>query len=159
MNKRQKAILTEFIAVLVVTAIAVVAMISFKDLVNRSEAIGAMKSLGKEVHRYQEEHEQGFLPPESWVHKIKEDLPGSARLGDLQYRGLWIDFESTPDEILAYAEKNYRSLLLDEGYVVLRLDGRVEWLGKQEFEALLARQQRQGELEMLQRRLSDLKTQ
>ncbi|MHA2497430.1 MAG: hypothetical protein ACXAEI_18310 [Candidatus Hodarchaeales archaeon] len=147
MNKRQKAILAEFLAVMLITAVAVLAMINFKDWVNRSEAIRAMESLSKKILEYRQTH--GSVPPKSWVDEQTERLPGYVRLGDLQYRGLWIDFESTPDEILAYAERNYKSLLVEKGYVVLRLDGRVEWLGKQEFETLLARQQSQSEIQML----------
>jgi hypothetical protein len=54
---------------------------------------------------------------------------------------LWIDFESPGDEILAYTEKKYPSSFLSDGFVVLRLNGRVEWMGKEEFKKLLAQQQ------------------
>ncbi|MHC4362377.1 MAG: hypothetical protein ACYSTZ_06085, partial [Planctomycetota bacterium] len=102
MNKRQKAILMEFVVVIVITAVAVLAMINFKDWVNRSEAIGAMESLSKKVLKYRQTH--GSVPPRSCVDEQRENLPGYVRLGNFRYRGLWIDFESTPDEILAYAE-------------------------------------------------------
>ena len=148
MNKRQKAILVKFIIVIVITAVAVVAMINFKDWVNRSEAMRAMEHLGQVVLQYRKNH--GSVPPESYVDGIKEDLEGHVRLGNLRYRARWLDFESTPDEILAYTEKNYRSLLVGKGYVVLRLDGRVEWMGKREFETLLAQHQSPMEIQMLQ---------
>jgi len=157
MNRQQKTILIEFAVVMVITAIAVVTMINFKDWVNRSEAMRAMEQLGQIVIRYRQEH--GSVPPESYVDSIKEDLEGYVRLGKLRYRGLWIDFESTPDEILAYTEKNYRSVFVDKGYVVLRLDGRVQWLSKQECETLLARQQSQKEIQMLQEQLEHLQSQ
>ena len=157
MNRQQKTILIEFAVVMVITAIAVVTMINFKDWVNRSEAMRAMEQLGQIVIQYRQEH--GSVPPESYVDSIKEDLEGHVRLGKLQYRGLWIDFESTPDEILAYTEKNYRSVFVDKGYVVLRLDGRVQWLSKQECETLLARQQSQKEIQMLQEQLEHLQSQ
>jgi len=134
---------------MVITAIAVVAMINFKDWVNRSEAIRAMEHLSQIVLAYQKEY--GSVPPESYVDKIKEKLEGRARLGKLQYRARWIDFESTPDEILAYAEKKYRSPLVGKGYVVLRLNGRVEWMDKQKFEKILALQQSPMEIEMLKK--------
>ena len=139
MNKRQKAILTNFTIVIVITAIAVVAMINFKDWVNRSEAIRAMEYLGQIVLQYRKE--QGLVPSESWVDRQRGNLPGHVRLGNLQYRARWLDFESGPDEILAYTKKDYRSSFLSEGFVVLRLDGRVEWMDKQEIETLLAQQQ------------------
>ena len=148
MNKHQKVILIKFTTVIVVTAIAVVAMINVKDWINRSEAMRAMEHLGQRVLEYRKAH--GSVPPESYVTNIKETLEGHVRLGNLQYRARWIDFESTPEEILAYAEQKYPSSLLNDGFVVLRLSGRVEWLGKQEFEKVLARQQSQKEIEILQ---------
>ena len=147
MNKRQKAILIKIITVTVVTTIAVIAMLNVKDLINRSEAMRAMKHLGREVLEYKQAH--GSLPSEFYVHSIERKLEGYARLGKLYYRALWLDFDSTPDEILAYSEKKYRSLFLDDGYVVLRFDGRVEWMGKQEFETLLSQQQTPMEIQML----------
>ena len=148
MNRRQKTILRDFATVIVITAIAVVAMIIFKDFVNRSEAIRAMEDLGQRVLKYRQKH--SLVPPKSWVDRERENLPGNVRLGNLQYRALWIDFESTPDEILAYTERNYNSLFLGDGFIVLRLDGRVEWMGKQKFQILLARQQSPEEIKMLQ---------
>jgi hypothetical protein len=149
MNRRQKTILMHFTIVIVITAVAVVAMINFKDWVNRSEGMRAMKQLGQWVNRsegmramkqlgqivlkYRKEY--GSIPPESYVDRIKESLEGHVRLGHLQYRAQWIKFESSTDEILAYTEKNYRSLL-GKGFIVLRLDGRVEWMKKQEFQTL-----------------------
>jgi len=149
MNKRQKAILLEFVTVILATVIAVIAMINFKDWVNRSEAIGAMEQLSQEVLRYRKEY--GAVPPESYVTSIKKNLKGWVRLGDLKYRAQWIDLEATPDEILAYTEKTYPSSLLNDGYVVLRLDGRVEWMGKQQLENLLAQQQSKVEIDMLRK--------
>lgn len=149
MNRRQKAILAEFVTVIVITAIAVVAMVNFKDWVSRSEAMRAMEHLSRIVLQYQDEH--GLVPPESYVKRVKESLEGHVRLGNLRYRARWIDFEATPDEILAYTERSYRSLLVDKGYVVLRLDGRVEWMDKQKFETLLAQQQSPLETRATQR--------
>ena len=131
-----------------VTVIAVVAMINFKDWVNRSEAMGAMKQLGQVVLEYRKEH--GLVPPESHVNEVKE-MRGWVRLGNLKYRAQWIDIGASPDEILAYAEKKYPSSLLNDGYVVLRLDGRVEWIEKQQFEKLLTQQQSKMEIDMLRR--------
>ena len=148
MNKRQKAILVKFITVIVITAVAVVAMINFKDWVNRSEAMRAMEQLGQIVLQYRKNH--GSVPPKSYIDGIKEDLEGHVRLADRRYRARWLDLESTPDELLAYTEKKYHSLLAGKGYVVLRLNGRVEWMGKREFEALLAQHQSPMEIQMLQ---------
>ena len=149
MNRRQKAILIEFAVVIAVTAIAIVALINFKDWVNRSEAMRAMEHLGRIVLQYRKE--RGSVPPESYVKGIRESLPGHVRLGNLQYRALWINFECPPDEILAYTKRNYHSLLFGNGFIVLRLDGRVKWMDKQEFETLLAQQQSPVEIEMLRK--------
>jgi hypothetical protein len=149
MNRRQKAILIQFVFVVIATAAAVIAMINFKDLVNRSESMRAMEHLGRIVLQYRKEN--GSVPPDSFVDNIKEGLEGSARLGVLQYRGQWIDFECSPDEILAYTYRNYHSLALSEGYVLLRLDGRVEWMNKKEFESLLAKRQSPVEIQMQHR--------
>ncbi|MBW8038374.1 MAG: hypothetical protein FVQ85_00045 [Planctomycetes bacterium] len=153
MNRRQKSILKDFAIVIVITAIAVVAMINFKDWVNRSEAMRAMEHLRRRVGQYRDEH--GSVPPKSWVDRQRENLPGNIRLGNLQYRARWITFESTPDEFLAYTEANY-NLLVGKGYIVLRLgavlrdDGHPEWIDRKEFETLLAQQQSPEEIQILQ---------
>lgn len=150
MNKRQRKTIREFLLIIAITAAAVLAMMNFKDWTNRSEAIRAMGQLSRQVQLYRKEH--GMVPPQSFVDRVEETLQGYVRLGKLDYRGIWINFESSDDEILAYSERKFRSLLVGSGYVVLRLDGRVEWLGKNEFEAILAKQQSQYEVEVLQER-------
>lgn len=140
--------MAESVTVIAVTAVAVIAMINLKDWVNRSEALRAMEQLGKKILEYRQTN--GSVPPQSFVDIQKERVEGHVRLGSLRYRAQWIDFDATKDEILAYSEKKYRSLLLGHGYVVLRLDGRVEWMGKGQFEKLLAQQQSPTEIEMTQ---------
>ena len=124
---------------MVITVVAVVAMINFKDWVNRSEAMRAMEQLGRIVLAYRKDN--GSVPSQAYVEGVKENLEGAVRLGDLQYRARWLDFDSGPDEILAYTDKKYHSLLVGSGFIVLRLDGSVEWMDKQKFETLLAAQQ------------------
>jgi hypothetical protein len=148
MNRRQKAILTNIVTVITVTVFAVIALINFKDWVNRSEAIRAIENLGQVALQYRKE--RGLVPPQSYVDRIREELPGSVRLGKLQYRGLWIDFESSDDEILAYVKKEYHSSFFSNGFIVLRLDGRVEWMDEKKFKELLAQQQSPIEIQMLQ---------
>ena len=131
---------------MVITTIAVVAMVGFKDYVNRSEAIRAMEHLGQILLQYRKSH--GQVPPESYVASIKDQLHGHVRLGNLQYRARWIDLESPPDEILAYSEQGYHFLVIGSGVIVLRLDGRVEWMGQKEFGTLLAAQQSPAEVQL-----------
>jgi hypothetical protein len=151
MNKRQKAVLTNAVTVLVITGIAVAAMINLKNRVNRSEAMRAMEHLSRIVLQYREKY--GIFPPESYINRIREELEGYARLGEVIYRAQYITFESKSDEILAYTRRYHSSWLFGEKYIVLRLDGRVEWMDRQEFETLLARQQSSQELEMLHKKL------
>jgi hypothetical protein len=151
MNRRQKAILRNTTTVIVVTAIAVIAMINLKNWVNRSESMRAMEDLGRIVSQYRGKY--SCVPSESYVDGIKEELEGHARLGKMIYRAQWIDFESKPDAILAYTEQPYSSWLFGKQHIVLRLDGRVEWMDKREFEALLAKQQSSQEIELLHKKL------
>jgi len=141
--------LAEVVTVLVLTLGAVVAMINFKDYVNRSEAITAMQQVGRLVLNHQAQ--TGKVPPESMIQSRMKDIKGSARLSSFVYRGLWIDFEAEPNAILAYAEKNYPSSLLDDGYVVLQFDGKVSWMQDDEFEPLLDQQQSDVEKDMARR--------
>ncbi len=140
MNKRQKALLTESIIIIVMTAAAVVAMINLKQWVSRSETIQVMEQLGQVVLQYRKEH--GSLPSGDDVKSIQEKLQEEVRLNKFQYRAQWIDIDSAPDEVLAYTEKKFRASLLSDGYVVIRLDGRVEWMGKEKFQKLLGQQRR-----------------
>jgi type II secretory pathway pseudopilin PulG len=146
-NRRQKDVLIDCTIVIVVTVIAIVSMINFKDWVNRSEAMRAMQHLSQVVLRYR--NENGSVPPQSYVDSIRENLEGHIRLGKLIYRAQWLDLESTPDEILAYSEKKYRSFI-GKGFVVLRLDGTVEWLDKKKFQTILNQQQNPLEIQTLQ---------
>jgi len=139
MNKRQKIIVAKFAAVATVTTIAALAMINIKDLINRSEGIRAMQQLGSGLLNYRQQY--GYLPPESYLDTIRENVQGRARLGKIQYRALWITLESEPNEILAYTEKNYNSLFINDGYIFLLLNGNVEWMEKKKFKKLLESQQ------------------
>jgi len=138
MNRRQKAILVRFLAVAGITLIAVVTMVELKNWVNRAEGMRFMEDLGCRV--LDERRQTGALPSESYLEKIRPQLQGYRRVGKVNYRARWIDLDSTPDEILAYTAKRYRSLLFREGFIVLRLDGRVEWMSKQQFEQLFSQQ-------------------
>lgn len=149
MTARQRALLIESGLVLAATAAAVVAMIHLKDHVNRSEAMRAMGQLGEHVLAYRKEH--GSLPPQSFVDGIEDQLEGAVRIGNVRYRALWIGLDAPGDTILAYSQKRHPSSVLADGYVVLRLDGRVEWMVNAEFEALLSTQQAPGDIEATRR--------
>lgn len=131
--------MAKFAAVTMITAISALAMINIKDLVNRSEGVSAMQQIGAGLLNYRQQY--GYLPPESYLATIREDVQGRLRLGKIKYRALWITLESEPNEILAYTEKSYNSLLIDDGYIYLLLNGEVGWMEKKKFEELLESQQ------------------
>ena len=146
MNKKQKWVLTNFALVILITAAAVLGMIELKNWVNRSEAMRAMEQLQQTVAAYKQKN--GSVSPESYVDGIIKTFAGEPRLGDLYYRAQWIAFDSPPNTILAYVIKNYRSLFSHPGAIVLRFDGRIEWMDKASFDKLIAGQQTPMELEM-----------
>lgn len=148
MNKFQKNVLTNFFVVIVLTSVAVLAMINLKDYVNRSEAMRTMTQLGQHILQYRKEN--GSIPPRSYIDRITEGLSSSIRLGRINYRARWIDFDSPGDEILAYVEQNYNSLLIHSGCVVLRLDGTVEWMDKNTFYSILQKQLKPAEQHLLE---------
>jgi hypothetical protein len=142
MNKRQKALLLESAIIIGITTAAVVAIINLKQWTSRSEAMQIMERLGQIILQYRKEH--GSVPSEDYIRSIEEKLQAQIRLGKLHYRARWISLDSNPDEILAYTEQRFRFSLISDGYVVLRLDGRVQWLGKEGFQKLLSQQQRKS---------------
>jgi hypothetical protein len=148
MNRQQKILVVNFVTVVFVTAVFVVGMMHVKDWLNKSEAIRAMEHIGELVLQYRQKY--GSLPAESYLAPVKAKF---VRLGELHYRAQWIDFDSPADTILAYTKKELRSELVKSGYVVLRLDGQVQWMEKRQFEQLLRQQQTEREIEMLQKRI------
>ena len=149
MTTHKRALLIESLLVLAATVAAVVGMIHLKDYVNRSEAMRAITHLGDLILDHRQK--QGALPPQSFVDDAKGDLEGAARMGSIRYRALWIGPDAPDETILAYSRKRHPSSLLKDGYVVLYLDGRVEWLPASQFESLLAGQQRPAEVEMMKK--------
>jgi hypothetical protein len=148
-NRRQKALLIESVLVLGATAAAVIGMMHLKDHVNRSEAIRAMEGLGTLVLEYRKEHRS--LPPQSYVDSVKSDVEGAVRMGNVRYRALYIGMGAPNDTILAYSEKRHPSSLLKDGFVVLRLDGTVEWMPAAEFTRLFTQQRAPAEPELPER--------
>ena len=149
MNKRQKTMLKEATIIVVITAVAVFAMINFKDYINRSEVIKSLNNLSSVVKKHKETY--GSVPSESYIEQIQDQLQGALRLGGLQYRSRWIDFDSPENTILAYTEKTYKSPFVGSGYVVLMLNGQVEWMSKKEFNEIFATQKKPQELELLRK--------
>jgi len=131
-------LLTESAIVLIATMAAVLGMVQLKDYVNRSEAKRAMTQLGQRILEYRKQY--GSLPPQSFVDSIKGDVEGAVRIGNVSYRARWIGLDAPADTILAYSQKRHPSSLLKDGYVVLRLDGTIEWLPTAQFAALFAKQ-------------------
>ena len=147
MTKLQKNIICNFVSIIIITFIAIAALINFRDYVNWSESMQAMNQLSRIILNYRKAH--GSVPPESYINDVTEELRGKVRLGQITYRARWLDFDAPADEILAYAYKQHNSLFVHNGYIVLRLDGRGEWMKPKKFEELLARQQKQMEKELI----------
>ncbi len=147
MTRRQRNIIINFVSVIIITSIAIAALINFRDYVNWSESMQAMNQLSRIILNYRKAH--GSVPPESYINDVTEELRGKVRLGQIIYRARWLDFDAPPDEILAYVYKKHNSLFVHNGYIVLRLDGRVEWMEPKEFEKLLAKQQKPMEKELI----------
>jgi len=147
MNRRQKSIILNFVLVITFTTAFVIVMLNVKDYVNKSEAIRGMNLLAQQIIQYREK--SNSLPPNSYVQRQKDQLR-LVRLGDLEYRAQWIGYNAEPDTILAYTYKNYR-LMIKRGYVVIRLNGQVEWMLKKEFQELLGKHQTKAEIEILEK--------
>jgi hypothetical protein len=151
MEKRQKKIILKFLSVIAFTAAAVVSMAVLKDVVNKTESLRAMKHLSDEIFNYKKEN--GVTPPQAYINMIKDRLPGYVRLGSLKYRARWIEIGSGPDEILAYSEKKYPLSFLGDGFIVLKLSGKVEWMDPHTFRETLKAQQSQLEIQTTQKEL------
>jgi len=145
MKAKKRVLLIESLLVSAATLVAVTGMIHLKDYVNRSEAVRALNQLGQRIGDYRKQH--GSLPPQSFIDTVEGQVEGSVRLGQLRYRALWIEPGASADTILAYSQKRHPSSLLRDGYVVLYLDGRVEWVVGEAFESQLARQQNRAEVQ------------
>lgn len=150
MTNYKRSLLIQFIVVLLATTAAIVAMLHLKDYVNRSEAMRAMGELGGRILDYRAE--RGSLPPQSFIEDVKSRLDGAVRIGNVRYRALWIGPDASDETILAYSEKRHRSSFLDDGFVVLRLDGTVEWMPSAQFATLFATQRTDAEIETLDAR-------
>jgi type II secretory pathway pseudopilin PulG len=146
MNKKQKKTLLHFLFILALTVIAVLGLLVLRNVINKSEAVKAMQAIGNAVTEYRQQN--NTVPPESWVMRIKERIPGSVRLGEINYRARWLDIDSPPDEILAYTKKDYNSLLTGKGYIVLRLSGKVEWIDPNSFKKQLKARQTPAEIQL-----------
>jgi len=149
MNPRQKSIIIRSVVVVVGTAAFIVAMLNVRDYVNRAEAMRTMEHLGEKVRQYRAKYNS--TPPKSYLIGQRTDLQ-DVRLGDFEYRAPWIEPGASRDTILAYAGKNYQ-FAVGKGYIVMRLDGSVEWMGRAEFKELLSKQQSQAEIKLLQQQL------
>ncbi len=143
MTKYKRSLLIQFTVVALATVAAIVGMLHLKDYVNRSEAMRAMTQLGQRILDYRQSH--GSLPPQSFIDDVKDEVDGAVRIGNVRYRALWIGPDAPAETILGYSEKRHPSSFLRDGFVVLYLDGRVEWLPTAEFQALFATQRAEAE--------------
>jgi len=147
MNSRQKSILVNFFVVIVITILAIGAMANFKNHINRKEAYRAMSYLAERIMQYNRQND--CIPPQRYVEKYEDQAPGHERLKEFHYRARWIRLDAPDDTILAYSKEPYRSMILGDKYLVLRLDGTVEFLSRDKLDSILKKQQDSAELQML----------
>jgi len=146
MNPKQKSIILNFVTVVIITAIFVLVMANVRGLLNKSEATRSMELYGQRVKIYRQQLHS--TPPKSFV--MDQGSISLARLSDINYRAHWISYDAKPDTILGYAYNNF-GLLAGKGYLVMFLNGDVTWMEKKQFEQLLAKQQTQAEIDLLQK--------
>ncbi len=142
--KRQKIIVAKIVAVIVFTILAVFTMYNVKDFINRRESMLAMTQIGEYIVEYKKVN--GSRPSQSNIEEYQKRTEGGVRLGNVEYRAIWINYDAPADTILAYVRKNYHTLLLKSGVIVLRLDGKVEWMEPTVFENQLKSQQTEEEI-------------
>ena len=137
------------IFVFLFTIITIAGLATVKNSINKSEAIRAMKLLGQKVLSYRQKY--GSLPSQRYAMQFINEI-SAVRLMNLQYRAQWIEYGANVHKtVLAYSKKDYKGLV-KAGYIVLWLDGRVEWMKPSEFELILRSQQKKDELDYLKER-------
>jgi hypothetical protein len=144
----QKRLMINLATTAVIIAVFIFAFANFKDYVNKTEAIRAFNQLGQKILDYRKQH--GTLPSESAIAGLKEEIEGSVRIGKIYYRAQWISIDSPPQTIVAYAEKKYSSFI-ESGFVVLLLDGQVQYLPVEQFKEVLEKQQTMAEAEEMRK--------
>lgn len=135
MNRRQKMLLIQFIVVIVITCVLVVVMYGMKEVVNRNESMRAMTHLSRLLTQYRQKY--GSLPDEDYIDQVRDQLEGWARFGEPVYRLKWIGQNAPDAEVLTYVKKQYSGLMVNDGYVIMRMNGNVEWLSKNNFEKMM----------------------
>jgi hypothetical protein len=123
LNKRQLSVIRHFLVVIVVTLLFVFGLINLRDSLNRSEMNREMEVLATSIKDYRQRN--GSLPSESW---IRTQVQSFVRLANLEYRAKSVLYDSPPETIVASCMQNSYSMLVKKAYIVLRLDGSVEWL-------------------------------
>jgi hypothetical protein len=142
LNKRQISVIRHFLSVIIVTLLFVFGLINLRDGINRREALREMTQFGEAVLKYRQNN--GSLPPEAWTKPL---LDSFSRI-EVKYRATMILYDSPPNTILAYSKQRSYSLFVKAGYIVLRLNGAVDFMRPDEFEPLLKKQEADRNLEL-----------
>ena len=150
MDPKQKRVLKKIVMVAIFTTVMAVSLMTLKDYINKSEAMRAMDLVSREALAYRKSY--GSLPSESNITKFLDRIQ-AVRLGNFNYRAMWIEYGSNADTtILAYSKKNYK-WPLRPGYITLWLNGKTQWLTAEQFEPILQNQQNKIEMDVLQQQL------
>jgi hypothetical protein len=143
LNKRQLSVIRHFLVVIIVTLLFIFGMVNLRDGLNRSEMQREMENLAASIKNYRQKNNS--LPPESW---IQPQLEGFARLSGADYRAKFVFYDSPPDTIIASCKQKSYSMLVKTAYIVLRLDGRIEWLSPEVFDKAMKEQEEARQLEL-----------
>jgi len=144
MNKKQKNFVIRLAIVAIVTTLMVLAISNFKEVINRSEATMATEQLGGLVKK--KKNHYGSFPPASYLENLTAQVQGSARLGTVVYRADCITCSSGAKAVLMFVKKEYSGLLQNDGFIVVRLDGSIEWLNPDKFEIEMSLENRSCEI-------------
>ncbi|OHB55277.1 MAG: hypothetical protein A2Y07_10970 [Planctomycetes bacterium GWF2_50_10] len=144
MDRVQRKLVRHVFTICFLTLLFVFTMINFKDVVTKRESMIAMGELGKFILDYRSK--MGSLPSQYTVESVIPSLRPNARLGPIQYRAPWIGYDAGPDTIVVYSSRDFNSFLLEDGAVVLTLDGKVHFWDEEKFRETLSHQQSQAEI-------------
>lgn len=147
MNKKQRGLLVRLVVVVVITVGMVFAMVNVKEFVNKKEAMLAVGNLNVEIFKYKQAN--GKWPLQSYVDEKAKQIQGRARLGAVEYRGNLLGYVGSDDVVVVYVKRDYSGLFLDSGYIVAKVNGKVEWLSEEEFDILMSLQWTAEELKKM----------
>ena len=149
MNKKQRAMLIRLVLVIVITVGMVFAMVNVKEVVNKKESMLAARNLNFEILKYKQTNNK--WPLQSYVDEKAKQIQGRTRLGKVEYRASMFDYVGSNDVVVFYIKREYSGPFIGSGYIVAKVNGKVEWLTEQDFDILMSLQWTVEELKKLKK--------